>query len=203
MTRTPLWSIGRGPGSWAYRVYDSLRQGVNRELAGFFQHHCPKARRILEVGSGPGFASALMARNPKVETSVALDIDLDAINQGRRRHPTLDAVQGDLFQLPFADETFHLVWNSSTLEHLDDMDAAISEMARVCVSGGHVFVGVPYRYGPMFFQRLMAGTTAGKWIGTVFSRGALAARLRAAGLEPVVSRKYFFHTFVGVLACKE
>jgi hypothetical protein len=75
-------------------------------------------------------------------------------------------------------------------------------MQRVTKRGGTVFVGVPYLYGPLGFQRWIADSAVGVWIGTTFNRSELSAMLARAGLNPFDHIFYFFRFFVGVLAQK-
>jgi SAM-dependent methyltransferase len=104
--------------------------------------------------------------------------------------------------MPFAADTFSLVFNSSTIEHLDDPAHAVREMQRICRQEGRVFVGVPYRYGPLAFQPLIYSTVIGRWLGPVFSRRGLTELLTTSGLAPVASVRYFWNFFVGAVAVK-
>jgi ubiquinone/menaquinone biosynthesis C-methylase UbiE len=197
------WQLGN-PGSLPYRLFDALRRWVNQKLVGFLMERAlqPSSNRVLEAGSGPAFASSMIAQQPAIQLSVALDIDPEALGEARQRDPNLCAVVADLYHLPFKSECMTLVWNSSTLEHLDTREKALLEMQRVTQKGGHVFVGVPFLYGPLGFQRWIANTDAGVWIGTVFDTNALQALMRSVKLEPKVAISYFFRIFVGVLAQK-
>lgn len=203
MTGTKSWQFLGQPGSLPYRVYERARRGLNRSLVAYLRARAsPNGRaRVLEAGSGPASGSSLFGQHPGV-LSVALDIDREALKEGRRRDPTLQAVIGDLHALPFKTGSVDLVWNSSTLEHLEPPDSALAEMGRVVAPKGHVFVGVPYRWGPLGFQPLIKRTALGVWLGPVFSRGELIARMRQASLEPLATRLYFLGFFVGVLARK-
>jgi SAM-dependent methyltransferase len=209
MTVDKSWQLG-GAGSLPYRLFDALRRGLNRSLVDFLAGgalHRPNAR-ILEAGSGPGFGSSLLRAQPHARLSVALDYDIEALREARRRDPGLPVVVADMRHLPFKSGAFDLVWNSSTLEHLNEqgagqIDAGLREMARVTARGGHTFVGVPYRYGPLGFQRWIPHTGVGVWIGTVFSRAELTVRLKAMGLTPAAHLVYFLRFFVGVLARKD
>jgi len=54
----------------------------------------------------------------------------------------------DATELPFADESFDLVFGHAVLHHLPDLDRAFSEFARVLRPGGIVFfAGEPSRSG--------------------------------------------------------
>jgi SAM-dependent methyltransferase len=197
------WQLG-APGTLMYRLYDALRCRLNERLGGYLLEKGMgrSGSRVLEAGSGPAFASSILARDSKVELSVAVDIDLEAMQEARRRDPDLAVAVADMCHLPFRDESMDLVWNSSTVEHLPDPSCALVEMGRVTRRGGNVFVGVPNRYGPLGFQRWIPDTGAGIWVGTVFSRPELEKMLRRVGLMPAGAIFYFFRFFVGVLAGK-
>jgi len=197
------WQLG-SPASLPYRAYDGLRDGVNRRLASFFSgelEHLERCR-VLEAGSGPARATSLLGASPKVGLAVALDLDPEALEEGRKRDPRLPAVAADVHRLPFPEGTFDLVWNSSTLEHLPALGPPLREMARVCRPGGAVFVGVPYKRGPLCFQPLIARTAVGIWLGPVFNRRELEGEFVRAGLEPERHLLYFLRFFVGVLGRK-
>ena len=200
---TKAWQLG-SPGTVVYRFYDGLRKRLNLKLVEYLLAAVTgnEPSRVLEAGSGPAFASSLLALDSRVAMSIAVDIDLEALKEARRRDPLLPAVVADLRNLPFRGESIDLTWNSSTLEHLDAPEVALAEMTRVTRQGGKLFVGVPNLYGPLGFQRWIANSSAGVWIGTVFHRGELTALLRNAGLRPLDSIFYFFRFFVGVLAQK-
>lgn len=157
----------------------------------------------LEAGSGTAGASSQMGGLSSVALAVCLDIDGEALRIARRRDPRLALVQGDLANMPFRDGAFDIVFNNSTIEHLDDPALAVGEMSRVCKRNHHVFVGVPYRLGPLGFQSFISGTRAGVWLGRVFSRSSLSSLLRSAGLKPVAFRTFFFRFFLGGLSVKE
>jgi ubiquinone/menaquinone biosynthesis C-methylase UbiE len=197
------WQLG-APGTLLYRFYDALRRRLNSRLVNYL---CSKAItrercRVLEAGSGPAFASSLLATHCNICLSVAVDIDLEALLEARRRDPHLALVAADLTNLPFRDESLDLVWNSSTIEHLNDPACALVEMQRVTQRGGKVFVGVPNLYGPLGFQHWIRKTSVGVWIGETFSQAQLSAMAARAGLQPQDSIFYFFRFFVGVLAQK-
>lgn len=208
MSLSRSWQFVGGLNSPWYRFYDWLRQGVNRRMVDFLSRHLSRsglpdrASCVLEAGSGPASASSMFARRSDVALAVCMDLDESAMREARRRDPAIPAVVGDLMAMPFADASFDLVFNSSTVEHLNEPERAVAEMGRVSNSGGRVFVGVPYLFGPLWFQPLIANTSVGVWLGTVFSRSSLDRMLSAAGLTPVRHLRYFWNMFVGAVATK-
>lgn len=197
------WALPGGVTSVAYRIYDALRRRINRRLVSYLQARAIQSNPsvVLEAGSGPAYASSLLGRCPGVR-SVALDCDPEALSLARQRDPQLAVVLGDLTALPFKPESFDVVWNSSTLEHLTDPDRALTEMARVTMRGGALFVGVPYRWGPLGFQPLLKRTALGVWLGSVWSGTELSCRLQRVQLQPRDRLVYGWQCFVGVLARK-
>lgn len=198
-----VWQLG-DPGSWVYAFYDGLREGLNRKLVDYLLAGAVTdgGSTVLEAGSGPAFASSILAEDRRVALSVAMDIDIEALMEARRRDPSLALVVGDLRHLPFRGESVDLAWNSSTIEHLPDPAAALVEMERVTRRGGKIFVGVPNLYGPLGFQHWIQNTSVGIWIGTTFNRSQLQKMVTECGLQPLDSIFYFFRFFVGVLAGK-
>jgi SAM-dependent methyltransferase len=196
------WSFIGGPGSPFYLLFEWLREQNNRCLVRYLlaQSDLPSGSRVLEAGSGPGFATSLFARSERVALAVAVDIDLDALRQCKKRDPAIPAVMADICALPFAAGRFDLVWNSSTIEEFDSPEVAVGEMKRVVCPAGHVFVGVPYRSGPLGFQRWIKNTNVGIWIGHVFGRNELELLGKQSGLHPVKVNYYFFRFFIGMLA---
>ncbi len=201
------WQFVGGLGSLPYRLFDALRRGLNKQLVRYLMQQVADAKtapsiRVIEAGCGTGFALSLMEGYPGVTLAVALDVDESALREGKRRKPDLVAVVGNLFQLPFRDNAFDLVYNSSTVEHLADPGAAACEMQRVCHENGRVFIGVPYLHGPLAFQRAISNTRLGVWLGPVFTRKAVRELLQRCHLRPLTSITYFFRFFIGVLAEK-
>lgn len=197
------WQLG-SPETGVYKFYDWLRNRLNFKLADYLVRRGMNRGEslVLEAGSGPAFASSILARHPKVGLSIAVDIDLEALLEARRRDSSLSLVVADLNKLPFRNESVDLCWNSSTIEHLPNPQSALNEMVRVTRVGGTVFVGVPNALGPLGFQRLIRDSSAGIWIGETFSLSGLKRMLECSGLQPQHNIYYFFRFFVGVLGKK-
>ena len=70
------------------------------------------------------------------------------------RHRLQGAI-GDVRDLPFRENTFDAIYSMGTIEHFDETERAVEEMARVLKPGGRAIVGVPNRYDP-FLRPLFA-----------------------------------------------
>lgn len=112
--------------------YLDFMQGVEQAL--------PKDSIVLEAGCGTG---QTLSQFSKRHETVGLDISRAALNLARTnsRNPVL----GSIFEIPFKDGTFDLVYNSGVIEHFKDPDnvAALAEMARVTKPFGKIIIIVP------------------------------------------------------------
>ena len=100
--------------------------------------------RVLDVGCGSGwFAKECAEVGARVW---ATDLSRKGVGGARDRYPTAGLFQvGDVYGLAFVDSSFDIVLLSEVLEHLEDLDGAVGEVARVLRPGGQLLVGVPYR----------------------------------------------------------
>src|SRR5690606_16488180 len=85
--------------------------------------------RALDVGCGEGRFCRLL-RGEGIET-IGIDPTEALLEQARRRDPSGDYRLGRAEKLDFADGSFDLVVSYLTLIDIEDIDAAIFEMARV------------------------------------------------------------------------
>ncbi len=93
-------------------------------------------RRLLDVGCG---VARRLTQARESGTSLAVGVDLSPHMLAESRESELLAA-GDVRAIPVADGTFDVVWCRLVLGHLPELDAAYSELARVCAPGGHVVV---------------------------------------------------------------
>jgi SAM-dependent methyltransferase len=108
----------------------------------------------------------------------------------------LRAAVGDVRALPFHDASFDAIYSMGTIEHFDETEHAVEEIARVLKPGGRAIVGVPNRHDP-FLRPLLA--TALQAVGLYgygyeksYSRRSLKQMLERAGLEVVAETAILF-----------
>ena len=82
-----------------------------------------------------------------------VDISPPTVHQARavfdeRPRSILRSAIGDVRALPFADDSFDAIYSMGTIEHFDETERAVEEMARVLKPGGRAIVGVPNRHDP-------------------------------------------------------
>jgi ubiquinone/menaquinone biosynthesis C-methylase UbiE len=134
---------------------------------------------VLEVGAGPGAATAELTRRARSVTS--LEYSHDFCTKLRARVDDARVVQGDASVLPFASQTFSSAIAVLVLHHLrssEAQDRAFAEIFRVLKEGG-VFVALEIQDGWLtrvaHFRSTFVPVTTDR----------LNSRLRAAGFSAV------------------
>lgn len=155
-----------------------------------------KTGRLLDAGCGSGkYALPLRMRGFDV---VALDVSPDALKlAGKRsanRNLDIKLLAGNVFQLPFSDCSFDVIWCYGVLQHLlsEERELAAGEFWRILREGGLLFIEVfgeeDMRYGGSEVEP----NTFSRKNGTVyhyFSKSELRRLLKGFSCNIVESRK--------------
>jgi ubiquinone/menaquinone biosynthesis C-methylase UbiE len=98
---------------------------------------------VLEVGSGPGFFSAFIARAVPGGHLLLVDLQAEMLRVARSRLAGIDNVsfaQADACSLPVGTGRCDAVLLATMLGEVPDRDGCIHETRRVLQSGGHVTI---------------------------------------------------------------
>lgn len=160
-------------------------------------------KKLLEIGSGFGLSLALMLKRFDVDA-----YGIEPASQGFDdsfvcAHAILEANGLDSSRLinavgediPFADETFDVVYSNNVLEHTSNPAAVLREAFRVLKPGGKLFCEVPnylsYYEGhylvpqpPILWNGLLR-----MWVHWVFRRDPSFAQTLRTEINPVWLRK--------------
>lgn len=103
---------------------------------------------VLDAGCGSGTITNGIAEMVFPGTVTALDVSTTQLEQARRLSQGREIVNTEYVcasanALPFADETFDLVFSHALLEHLRNPTQAMSEFFRVTRPGGFAAVASP------------------------------------------------------------
>ncbi len=118
---------------------------------------------ILDAGCGTGvFTLDILAAGASV---VGLELSLPMLLRARdkTRGQPFRMLQGDMKNLPFADNVFHKVLSVTAIEFLDKAARAVSELFRVTRPGGRIVVATLNRLSP-WAERRKAAAKAGHQI---------------------------------------
>lgn len=115
---------------------------------------------ILDVGCGEGFTLNKLYENKIGKRLEGVDFQETAIEIGKKIHPHLELKVGDIYHLPFEDNSFDLVICTEVLEHLKDPKKALSEIQRVTLR--YVLLSVPNE--PFFMiANFLRGKNLSRW----------------------------------------
>ena len=153
----------------------------------FIRQYVPPGS-ALDVGCGTGVVAERLSREGY--DVVGVDPFRGMLRYVRQRRPDLLAVAASGEHLPFADDTFDLVYCIAVMHHVADPDAVrqtLLEMTRVAKPGGHVLVwdhNPRNPYWPIIMRRVPQDTGAERLI----PEWEVLDGLAAGGARPIVAQ---------------
>jgi 2-polyprenyl-3-methyl-5-hydroxy-6-metoxy-1,4-benzoquinol methylase len=111
----------------------------------------PKTARVLEIGCGAGFLSIALAQRGYTVHAVDHAPAMIALTQEHAEQKRVDnrihATIGDLNNLTFENQSFHLIVALGVVIWLHNLKKALAEIARVLTPGGYVVLSMNNTYG--------------------------------------------------------
>jgi ubiquinone/menaquinone biosynthesis C-methylase UbiE/DNA-binding transcriptional ArsR family regulator len=143
-------------------------------------------RSLLDLGTGTGRMLELFG--PEIERGLGLDLSLDMLQLARDRLEraglrNCSVRQGDIYDLPLANDSFDVVILHQVLHFLDDGGRAIHEAARVLRPGGRLLVVDFAPHEQEFLREQYAHRRLG------FAADTVTQWMTACGLEPVLHKQ--------------
>lgn len=144
------------PGTWAYGDFspDPTRRDLPGLKASWVVEHLPRiaAPHVLDYGTGEGKYLHLVHTVRPAACLVGVDVRVPHSVPNFEFHLTSQGAP-----LPFAADTFDLVISCDVLEHVENIDHALSEIHRVLRRSGSFIGFVPAEggLGPHGFFRLL------------------------------------------------
>jgi len=120
--------------------------------------------KVLDVACGNARLYQLFVEQGRVDgiSYTGVDFSEELLNMARKRFPDIDVRLGEMQKLPFADNSFDIVFCLAAFHHLpkdENRLIALKEMARVLKSGGVVIMTNWHLYSDWAKEKLEAG----KW----------------------------------------
>ncbi len=131
--------------------YDVFAPGSSARLISEFVRltALPPQSRVIDLGCGSGTFTSLLQRAGY--DCVGLDISGKLIEAGRRKHPALELLQGDIEHLPFATASFDGVLLSGVVHHFPDPSPCAAEVSRILRPQGRFMAFDPNRMNPFMW----------------------------------------------------
>lgn len=129
-----------------------LSPGGPEEVATMLQGVDIAGRKVLDIGSGLGAIDVLLAAQYGASSVLGVDVEAHLIDEGRSRASRAgvsDVVSFQLIEpgpLPFADNSYDVVFTKDAIVHIPDKAAFYVEVLRVLKPGGF-FVGSDWLRG--------------------------------------------------------
>lgn len=99
--------------------------------------------KLLDVGSGPGILTGLIAKNfPDLEV-IGIDRSNEMIQFSQLTLPNYKWIRGLAEELPFEDGSISIVLASFILIHVKDLEKVLKEILRVLEPGGKILLIEP------------------------------------------------------------
>ncbi len=110
-----------------------------------------KNKKMLEIGSNTGFTSVNMSMLTGCKV-VGIDTIDQSVNEARKyakkhnlKNKKVKFIKANTLKLPFADNSFDIVWCSNVTSFISEKEQAIKEYLRVLKHGGSLVV-IPIYY---------------------------------------------------------
>ena len=103
-------------------------------------------KSVLDLASGEGYGSALLAKRAQSVTGV--DIDTESVEYAKRHYigsPNLKFLVGSCESVPLPDESIDVVTSFETIEHHDKHEEMMQEIKRVLKPDGILIISSPNR----------------------------------------------------------
>ena len=98
---------------------------------------------VLDLGCGDGMFGSVLFNNQPGAIDFGIDLSTKDIAKAELKKVYKSLQLGDIQCLPFADSSIGSIFSNSVFEHLEDIDLALCEAARVLRPGGKLVLTSP------------------------------------------------------------
>lgn len=128
-----MWTEPKVVDWWQREFTDEADPEYNDQIIPLVVDALGASERILDLGTGEGqVARPLVKSGAEV---VGIDLTLSQLSTGVERSSDTSYVQSSVAELPFAGNSFDAAFACLVFEHVDEMDQALQEVARVLQAG--------------------------------------------------------------------
>jgi SAM-dependent methyltransferase len=124
-----------------WQHFHELRSEWERNFLEYMQPHGPdffRGKRVLDAGCGSGRHAYYAAKFGAEVAAVDLSDAIGVARENTRALGRVSTIQADLYNLPFAPESFDFIYSIGVLHHLPDPEAAFRNLLRYLKPGGEI-----------------------------------------------------------------
>ncbi|NEP09863.1 MAG: class I SAM-dependent methyltransferase [Symploca sp. SIO2C1] len=151
--------------------------------------------KILDVGTGTGTNLRLL-QQLGFKRVTGLDFSEDAIHFCKQKGLGI-VQQGNACAMPFADESFDIIFATDIIEHIDEDLQALSEIYRVLKVGGTAIIMVPA------FQFLWGVQDRISHHKRRYRRKQLLSQIHTSGLVTLKNHYFNYILFIPILLARK
>ncbi len=163
-----------------YREAGTLLRWLGSDLRGM---------SVLDVAGGDGYWAGRARR--RGARAVSIDLARAKMLRGRELTGAPALVEADALRLPFEDGSFDRVMSICAIEHFDDGDRCLDEMARVLRPGGELVMSADALTRASQWPDLYRAHCVRYHVKRTYTHESLARLLQSRGLE-VMEHGYQF-----------
>jgi SAM-dependent methyltransferase len=163
----------------------------------------PVKGRVLDDGCGAGSVAKAVKRARSELDVAGCDMSQAALSAARSSSEGVDFREAQAEKLPFADGELDFVWMFDVLEHVENPESVLREIARVLRPGAGFHLVLPLEGDGFLYRILGCGT---RWTAKVRHGGHIqiftAKRYRDLAEEcglPVTRSRWSYHVLLQVL----
>lgn len=123
-----------------YSYWEKLYSEYNKLIK---KHLDVSGLRTVDLGCGTGLTADILVQNNNAVYGLDLTWSLLKASQKRHQKQNFVPIYGDITNLPFKDKSIEGIVCFDTLEHIELIEKAISEISRICTNGGTLLFDIP------------------------------------------------------------
>lgn len=127
---------------WNERSVNMWDNGSRKNIIPFVEKHMNKGSKVYDIGCGDGYGSYKLDKAGY--DVVGMDLSSEMINRAKKRtvDDKISFIQGDVTDLPFADNSCDGIMSINVLEWTEVPADALKQLSRVLKKDGLLCVGI-------------------------------------------------------------